>query len=45
MLEAARCMLHEAGLGNEWWAEAIRHAFLVRNRELCEGTRVEGITL
>ena len=44
VVEAARSMLHAAGLGHEWWAEAIRHAVWVRNRVLCSGTRVEGVT-
>ena len=32
LVEATRCVLHNAGLANEWWAEAARHVCFVRNR-------------
>lgn len=34
IVERARCMLADAGLGNEFWAEAIQHACFLVNRSV-----------
>ena len=32
MMEGVRTLLHEALIGDEWWAEALRHIMWVKNR-------------